>query len=96
VVQGVGYPQASDDHGRAMEIWQTARPEDPLADTGWLGRAADELFEKGSTSRAAAHAVFLGQIPIPLTVVEGTNLRSAASNRRSCFPSTGRRFAAHY
>lgn len=69
VVQGVGYPQASDDHGRAMEIWQTARPEDPLADTGWLGRAADELFEKGSTSRAAAHAVFLGQIPIPLTVV---------------------------
>ncbi len=69
VVQGVGYPQASDDHGRAMEIWQTARPEDPLAETGWLGRAADELFEKTGTPCAAAPAVFLGQIPMPLTIV---------------------------
>jgi len=70
VVQGVGYPQPSDDHNRAMEIWQTARPEDPLAETGWLGRAGDRLLEgDDAVQRVVAPSVFLGQIPIPLTLV---------------------------
>jgi len=70
VVQGVGYPQPSDDHNRAMEIWQTARPEDPLAETGWLGRTGDRLLESDNVSGAVvAPSVFLGQIPIPLTLV---------------------------
>lgn len=69
VVQGVGYPQSSDDHARAMEIWQTARPDHPLGETGWLGRVADYLCEVNGSSWSAAPSVFLGRIPIPLTVV---------------------------
>ena len=37
VVQGVGYPNPDRSHFRAMDIWQTAVPEQ-IADTGWLGR----------------------------------------------------------
>jgi len=69
VVQGVGYPQSSDDHARAMEIWQTARPDHPLGETGWLGRVGDYLCEVNRNSWIAAPSVFLGQIPIPLTIV---------------------------
>lgn len=69
VVQGVGYPQSSDDHARAMEIWQTARPDNPLGETGWLGRVGDYFCEVDHMSWIAAPSAFVGQIPIPLTIV---------------------------
>ncbi|MFV2070286.1 MAG: DUF1501 domain-containing protein, partial [Pirellulales bacterium] len=41
VVQGVGYPNPSDEHAAAMRIWQTADSTQRHGRTGWLGRAAD-------------------------------------------------------
>ena len=40
VVQGVGYPNPERSHFEAMDIWQSADPNE--ARTGWLGRAAAE------------------------------------------------------
>ena len=40
VVQGVGYPNPSRSHFRAMDIWQSAAP-DRIATTGWIGRYFD-------------------------------------------------------
>lgn len=37
IVEGVGYPNPSRSHFRAMEIWQTAQVED-RATAGWLGK----------------------------------------------------------
>ncbi|MGQ9562486.1 MAG: DUF1501 domain-containing protein [Thermogutta sp.] len=69
VVQGVGYPESSDDHARGMEIWQTAQPSNPLGETGWLGRVGDYLCELNHDTWTTAPSIFLGQIPIPLTIV---------------------------
>lgn len=40
IVQGVGYPNPSRSHFRAMEIWQTGSPTTSER-TGWLGRYLD-------------------------------------------------------
>ena len=40
MVQGVGYPNPNRSHSRSMEIWQTGEVG-PVADAGWLGRAAE-------------------------------------------------------
>jgi uncharacterized protein (DUF1501 family) len=40
VVRGVGYPKPDRSHFRAMDIWQTGRPDHPET-TGWLGRWLD-------------------------------------------------------
>jgi len=45
IVQGVGYPNASREHARAMLNWQTAKPTDPQCPTGWIGRALDQLCQ---------------------------------------------------
>jgi len=46
VLESVGYPNPNRSHFRAMEIWQTARP-DVNEPTGWLGRmlAGDDCEE---------------------------------------------------
>lgn len=49
IVLGVGYPQASRSHFRALEIWQTAEP-DKIVETGWLGRYIDQLEGKANQS----------------------------------------------
>jgi uncharacterized protein (DUF1501 family) len=41
IVQGVGYPNPNRSHFRAMDIWQSAEPERPQPDSGWLGRYFD-------------------------------------------------------
>ncbi|MGB9687729.1 DUF1501 domain-containing protein [Thermogutta sp.] len=72
VVQGVGYPNPSGAHERSMEIWQTARPEDPLGETGWLGRVLDRWFEDSVQDHARGtitRGVFTGRIPIPTTML---------------------------
>ncbi len=62
VLQGVGYPSASREHGRAMLNWQTARPGDPYCPTGWLGRALDQLYR---SDRPALLGALVASIPLP-------------------------------
>jgi uncharacterized protein (DUF1501 family) len=45
VVEGVGYPDPSFSHFRAMDIWQTADPRG-TADDGWLGRYFDGMTDE--------------------------------------------------
>ena len=69
VVHGVGYPNPSGDHGASMRYWQTARPHDDSCQTGWLGRAVDNLCDADTdTDATGLPAVFVGQISRPLTI----------------------------
>ncbi len=65
IIQGVGCPDQSRDHERAMLAWQTAVPEPDGVDTGWLGRATDHLW---SASRPAAPGVYVGSVPQPFGI----------------------------
>ncbi|MEN6495180.1 MAG: DUF1501 domain-containing protein [Thermoguttaceae bacterium] len=65
VVQGVGYPNPNESHDTSMRIWQTAQPERPECQTGWLGRTADML---ACSDQADIPAMFVGQIARPLTL----------------------------
>jgi len=73
VIHAVGYPNPNGDHNRAMEIWQTAEPDNPDPETGWLGRAADHLVQSpiggASPIPAASPSVFISEIATPLTVI---------------------------
>lgn len=73
VIHAVGYPNPDGDHGRAMEIWQSAEPDNPHPETGWLGRAGDCLAQStmigASPIPAAAPSIFISEIATPLTVV---------------------------
>ena len=60
VVRGVGYPNSSRDHAAAMQVWQTAKPDEPRCPTGWLGRAIDEAAQDGEVP-----GVFMGTIALP-------------------------------
>lgn len=42
IIQGIGYPNSSRSHFRAMDIWHTCEP-DKVATEGWLGKAVREL-----------------------------------------------------
>jgi uncharacterized protein (DUF1501 family) len=42
VVQGIGYPNSSRSHFRAMDIWHTCEPE-KVGTEGWLGKAIRDL-----------------------------------------------------
>ena len=62
-VQGTGYPHPSGDHGGSMRIWQTARLDAEVHQTGWLGQTVDALDD-----RTSAGGAFVGSIPRPLTI----------------------------
>lgn len=47
VVQGIGYPNSSRSHFRAMDIWHTCEPVE-VGTEGWLGKATRELDPKGN------------------------------------------------
>jgi uncharacterized protein (DUF1501 family) len=49
ILQGVGYPNPNRSHFRSMEIWQTARPEGPTPDQGWLGAFLAEIYQAGAS-----------------------------------------------
>jgi uncharacterized protein (DUF1501 family) len=49
ILQGVGYPNPNRSHFRSMEIWQTARPEGPAPDQGWLGAFVAEIYKSGES-----------------------------------------------
>ncbi len=42
VIQGIGYPNSSRSHFRAMDIWHTCEPNE-VGTQGWLGRATEIL-----------------------------------------------------
>ncbi len=63
VVQGVGCPNPSDDHEKAMRVWHTADPDDRA--TGWLGRASDHLK---SDNRAGVPVAFVSSIKRPFVL----------------------------
>ena len=62
-VQGVGYPNPQGGHSESMRIWQTARLDAEVCQTGWLGRAIDAAGAKTS-----APGTFVGHYARPLTV----------------------------
>lgn len=45
VVQGIGYPNSSRSHFRAMDIWHTCEPNE-ISTKGWLGQVIKELDPK--------------------------------------------------
>ncbi len=62
VVQGVGCAKSDRNHPGAMHMWHTADPQPPGPPTGWLGRAADQLWQPAAANLPAA---FIGAIPQP-------------------------------
>ena len=62
IVQGVGYANSDRSHEGAMRIWHTADPDRPTRQTGWLGRAADSIWNPDMTDAPAA---FVGSIAQP-------------------------------
>ncbi len=62
ILHGVGYPNSDRSHDGAMRTWHTAEPDDPDCQTGWLGRAVDNVWH---TSRKDTPAVFVGPIVQP-------------------------------
>ena len=65
IIQGVGCPGLSRDHERALRFWQTAAPDTDVVDTGWLGRATDDIWRQ---TRPSAPGVFVGDIARPLGI----------------------------
>lgn len=64
-VHSVGITPPNRSHFRAMEIWHTADPEHPAGDTGWLGRAAEQLAGNDPLSVIALH-IGAGELPLAL------------------------------
>jgi len=54
IVQGIGYPNSSRSHFRAMDIWHTCEPE-KVATEGWLGKAIRELDPAGDNVLTGVH-----------------------------------------
>jgi len=65
IVQGVGSTNPDRDHEGAMRIWHTADPDQPNRQTGWLGRAVDNIWRADMTE---APAVFVGPIAQPFAL----------------------------
>lgn len=65
VVQGVGHADSSRNHDAAMRDWHTAAPGRPHCQTGWLGRAADQLYVK---TAGGVPAAFVGHIRPPKAI----------------------------
>ena len=57
IIQGVGNPNPDRSHENAMRIWHTADPVRLNRQTGWLGRAADSVWNQNETNTPA---VFVG------------------------------------
>ena len=62
ILHGVGYPNSDRSHDGAMRDWHTAEPDDPDCQTGWLGRAADNVWH---TNQKDTPTVFVGPIVQP-------------------------------
>ncbi|MGQ9576544.1 MAG: DUF1501 domain-containing protein [Thermoguttaceae bacterium] len=65
VVQGVGYPNPHGDHVTSMRFWHTARPHQTSVQTGWIGRAADQVYQPETLD---VPAIFVGRIRRPFLI----------------------------
>ncbi len=65
IVQGVGNPNPDRSHEGAMRIWHTADPVRLNRQTGWLGRAADSVWNPNKTNTPA---VFVGPFAQPFAL----------------------------
>lgn len=84
VIRGVGYPKPDHSHFRAMDIWQTASPAEPVS-TGWIGRWLD------ATGDDPLRAVNIGTVLPPLAVGEKATaaaLSVGADNTIKSFANT--------
>ena len=66
-IHGVGYPQPDRSHFKSRDIWHTGDPafeRETATTTGWLGRAADALAERG----AAVPGISVGSLQVPLAL----------------------------
>lgn len=44
IVNSVGYPNPNRSHFGANRVWDTATPEEPMTQTGWVGRFLDHTY----------------------------------------------------
>jgi uncharacterized protein (DUF1501 family) len=65
VVQGTGYPASSRNHDGAMHDWHTALPKEVLLQTGWIGRALEQVYDPQTQD---VPGVFVGHIHPPFSL----------------------------
>jgi uncharacterized protein (DUF1501 family) len=80
VVQGVGYPNPDRSHFEAMDIWQSADPK-RLVTTGWLGRAACEIDNRGG----GVPILQVGQNRLPLALTGAPGGGAVSVNDQNSF-----------
>ena len=85
VVQGVGYPNPHGGHFESMRNWQTGRPHETNCQTGWLGRAVDQL---GRPDEANVPAAYVGQIAQPFTLNAEKGIVPSVRSLQECTLST--------
>jgi len=85
VVQGVGYPNPHGGHFESMQNWQTGRPHETNCQTGWLGRAVDNL---GRPDEANVPAAYVGQIAQPFTLNAERGIVPSVRSLAECTLST--------
>ena len=83
VVQGVGYPNPNRSHFRSMDIWQSARPEQQIETSGWLGR----YFDNTCSGCDPQVGISMGQ-QLPLAM-QGERVTPLAFERPEAFRYNG-------
>jgi uncharacterized protein (DUF1501 family) len=67
-VHAVGHPEPDRSHFRSMEIWHTARLQQPCGELGWFGLLADRLAEGDGDGSGALVALHVGSAELPLAL----------------------------
>ena len=83
VIQGVGYPNPNRSHFRSMDIWQSARPEQQIETSGWLGR----YFDNTCSGCDPQVGIAMGQ-QLPLAM-QGDRVMPLAFERPEAFRYNG-------
>lgn len=86
IIQGAGYPKQDRQHPGGMRAWQTAHPEDPHVETGWIGRAVDLVYRDDD---GLVPAMFVGQVAPPQGVRAQRALVPAIRSIEQCFLQAG-------
>lgn len=67
-VHAVGHPEPDRSHFRSMEIWHTARLQQPCGELGWFGLLADRLADGVDAESGALVALHVGSGDLPLAL----------------------------
>ncbi len=87
VVQGVGYPNPHGGHFESMHVWQTASLPGTPSQTGWIGRAVDEVYRP---DEARVPAVYVGKIDRPFALnAEKAVVPTVSALDDASFPTPG-------